>query len=225
MTTEAKIISGIGIFTVIIIIFGLMFAGNGGPKTEVAVNKEVLTTSENPRITGKNPKIQIVEFGDFQCPACAMLSFNMKELFKTHGDSIDFVYRVIPIHQYSYEAANAGYAAAEQGKFKEMYEKLFEKQDEWSAPKADRGTLFAGYAAELGLDVELFKKTIAEKAGLYKTIVDKDNKDAQTMGIQATPTLIINGTQVTRGAISYSQLKTIVDTELEKLQTTATTTK
>lgn len=222
MTTEAKIISGIGILTVIIIIFGLMFAG-GSPKTEVSVNKEVLTTPENPRVTGKNPKVQIVEFGDFQCPACAMLSFTMKELFKSHGDSIDFVYRVIPIHQYSYEAAGAGYAAAEQGKFKEMYEKLFEKQDEWSQPKADRPALFAGYATELGLNVEQFKKSLSEKAGLYKTIVDKDNLDAKTMGIQSTPTLVINGTQVVRGAVNYAQLKTIVDEELAKLQNATTT--
>lgn len=224
MTTEAKIISGIGILTVIIIIFGLIFAGNSRPKANISVSKEVLTTAENPRVTGKNPKVQIVEFGDFQCPACAMLSYNMKELFKSHGDSIDFVYRVIPIHQYSYEAANAGYAAAEQGKFKEMYEKLFEKQDEWSQPKADRAALFVSYATELGLQVEQFKKSISEKAGVYKTIVDKDSKDAQTMGIQATPTLII-GSKVLMGAVNYSQIKEAVDNEIHNLQNTATTTK
>lgn len=224
MTSEAKIISGIGIFTVLIIILGLVFTNGSGPKSEVNIKQESLVTESNPRITGKDAQVQIVEFGDFQCPACSMLSFTMKELFKTHGDKIDFVFRVIPIHAYSVEAASASYAAAEQGKFKEMYEVLFEKQSEWSVSSADRKALFEQYAATIGLNVEAFKTALKEKKDVYAAIVDKDSVDATVMGVQVTPTLIINGKTVARGALSYEQLKTLVDNELNSVQNTATTT-
>ncbi|MBU3668412.1 MAG: hypothetical protein FGM57_00415 [Candidatus Taylorbacteria bacterium] len=221
MTSEAKIITGIGIFTILIIILGLMFSGAPNPNAEVSINKEILVNQNNPIVAGTAEKrVQIVEFGDFQCPACAMLSFNMKELFKTHGDKIDFVFRVIPIHQYSVEAAGASYAAHEQGKFKEMYEKLFEKQDEWSTPSANRPELFATYATEIGLNVEQFKKDISSKAGLYKTYVDADAKDAAAMNVAVTPTLIINGNKVVRGAVGYEQLKSLVESELNPATST-----
>ena len=167
-------------------------------------------------MTGKDATstggIQIVEFGDFECPSCAALHPALKQLLQTEGDKIDFVFRVVPIHQYSREAAAAALAARDQGQFLAMNDILFEKQDEWGAEGAgDPEHFFEEYAKDIGLDVTKFKADIANNAAAYNAFVDKDAADATAMNINATPTVIINGKQVIVGAVSYDQLYALVN--------------
>lgn len=226
MTSEAKIITGIGIFTVLIIIVGIFFASNAAPDlTKVNIQKDILTRESNPRITSKDAKVQIVEFGDYQCPACSAFAPVMRQILADYAGKIDFVFRVIPIHEHSREAAIVSYAANDQGKFFEMFEKLFENQEKWSANGADRATLYKQYATEIGLNVEQFSQDIVNKSAAYNAIIDQDSKDADAMKVMVTPTIIVNGTDVFHGAASYEKMKVSIDKALNGGQNSATNSK
>lgn len=228
MNSDTKIISIIGAVTVLVIIAGVFLAGNSAKRAlpEIRVQDELLVRDTSLRIKGSNPKVQLVEFADFQCPACAMFHPTLKRIKNEYKDSIDFVFRVLPIHQYSVVVASAVFAAREQGKMIEMHDIVFEKQDEWAAygtSEKEVRAFLESYAQTIGLNIDAFKKDMQEKANSYKTIVDQDATDAATMGIQSTPTLLINGKPLVRGVVSYDQLRGILERELNP-QTTASTT-
>lgn len=220
MNSDTKIISAIGVFTVIIIIVGVMFAGgqrSARDLPEITVKTDALVRPDSLRETGKDAKIQFVEFADFECPACAMLHPSLKRIKSEYKDKIDFVFRVIPIHSNSVLAASAVLAAREQGKMIEMHDILFEKQEEWTKygiRAAEVSTLFEKYAGIIGLNVDQYKSDIKNNASKYKAIVDQDQADATAMGIASTPTIIVNGKPLIRGVVSYERLKQIIEAEL-----------
>lgn len=217
MTSEVKIISIFAIITMVVIAGGLALT-KGGPKTvELNLNPDILVREENPRMTGAEAKIKIVEFADFACPACAMLSPNLKTALDKHKNNIDFAFRIIPIHgQVSYDSAIAAFAAGEQNKFFEMADILYANQTKWSGSKDNRDT-FIAYAKELNLDITKFTASIDSKEfqSKVKSIVDKDNADATTMKVSSTPTLFIGSTPVI-GVQSAEELDQMIAAEIAK---------
>lgn len=219
MNSDTKIISIIGIITVVVVTLGVMFAGgkgtSGGP--DITVKQEGLVREDSLRSTGKDAQIQFVEFADFECPACAMLHPSLKRILQEYGDKIDYVFRVIPIHQHSVLAASAVFAAREQGKFMEMNDIVFERQDDWTAygkTNAEISAMFESYAGQIGLDIAKYKADLAANADKYKKTIDQDAADAMSMGIQSTPTGIINGKPLIKGVVSYDALKKMIEAEL-----------
>lgn len=210
MNSEIKIISIIGLITLIIIFVGVYFSAGSATGPAVAIQQALLVRSDSPRIKAEGAKVQIVEFGDFQCPACAALAPNLKQLLDTYKGQIDYTFRIIPIHSHSKDAAAAAFAAGEQGVFFEMGDILFARQDEWSS-SANPSTFFEKYASNLKLDMTKYKADYVNNRAKYDAVVGRDAKDATTMQINSTPTLIFNGTQVTRGSVPYSDLKAIVE--------------
>ncbi len=233
MNSDTKIISVIGIITVIIVILGVMFAGTPADRDAqglpvITVNQEALVRPDSLRVTGTNPKIQIVEFADFECPACALLQPSLKRIKAEYGDMIDFVFRVIPIHgESSILSASAVLAAREQGKFIEMHDIVFEKQSEWTKygiKDSEIVSLFEKYAGEIGLNVEQYNSDLQSNKSKYRMIIDQDARDASSMGIASTPTALINGKPLIRGVITYEKFKQIIENELNPKPTTATST-
>lgn len=228
MNSDTKVISIIGIITVLVIMVGVMFAVNAkntSQLSEIKVNESALVRANSFRVTGSNPKVQFVEFADFECPACAMLHPALKKIMAEYGDKIDFVFRVIPIHEHSILAASAVFAARDQSKFLEMHDIVFEKQDEWAAygkKDAEISALFEIYAAEAGLDVARYKADLAANADKYKKIIEQDAADATAMGISSTPTGIINGKPLIRGVVTYDKLKMMIEAELNPQAATST---
>jgi protein-disulfide isomerase len=220
MNSETKIISIIGIITVLVIIAGVFLAGGepaGSALPPITVKPDALIHDDSLRIPNKNAKIQFVEFADFECPACAMLHPALKKILAEYKDQIDYTFRVIPIHQHSVLAASAVFAAREQGKFIEMNDIVFEHQDDWTAyGKTDTeiSAMFDNYAQSIGLDMTKYHADLTNNAAKYKATIDKDAADAQSMGINSTPTGIIDGKPLIRGVVSYDRLKQIIDTEL-----------
>lgn len=224
MSTEAKVITGITIATIVIVIAGLLIAGSA-PATGangITIKKEILTREYSQTLTGKNAKVSIVEFGDFECPSCAALYPAIEQLLKTDGDNISYTFRIIPIHAHSVQAATAALAAGDQGKFWDMYNLLFPNQDSWAADTADRAAIFASYAQKLGLDMTKFNADIQDPK--YPQEITQDQADATAMGINATPTLIINGSEVSIGAISYDKLKSLIDSAMASSSATVVAT-
>lgn len=168
------------------------------PTGPVATDPLEVTVQENDWVLG-NPEasVVLVEYADFQCPACATYHEVVKEVMETYGDRIQYVYRHYPltqIHRNAIPAAQASEAAGLQGKFFEMQDLLFERQSDWSNDNAIVGT-FEDYANELGLDVEQFKTDYASDAVSDK--VRTNLREAQSLGLTGTPSFILDGRVLT----------------------------
>jgi protein-disulfide isomerase len=140
--------------------------------------------------------VLLIEYSDFECPACREYSGVIKQLMVEFGSKVTFVYRNFPlteIHQNSELAAQAAQAAGKQGKFWEMHDLLFEKQDEW-APAANPEPLFESYSKLLGISVEQFKIDFGSKEII--NFVKAERASAIKLGLQGTPTFFLNGKQI-----------------------------
>ena len=143
--------------------------------------------------------IKVVEFSDFQCPACRSVQPLVKSVIATYADRIQFVYRHYPllnIHPNAQLAAQAAESAAVDGKFWPMHDLLFTNQDEWaSLGGQDLKEKFAEYAYQLQIDKTEFLKRIETED--IKQKVNSDLSDANKFKIKGTPTFFVNGIQTT----------------------------
>jgi len=137
--------------------------------------------------------VTLVEYSDFQCPACAQFAPIVEALMADYGDQLRFEYKHYPlmqIHPNAEPAARAAEAAGQQGKFFEYHDVLFAKQSEWGAT-AIPGAFFAKYAGELGLDVEQF--TRHQRSSVLQQNVRAHAAEARELGLTGTPTFFLNG--------------------------------
>jgi predicted DsbA family dithiol-disulfide isomerase len=140
----------------------------------------------------KKESVELVEYADFQCPACAMGALTVEETLKKFGSKVNFTFKHFPLsqHKWATQASWAAEAAKKQGKFFEMYLRLYAHQSEWSTAE-NAPLLFEKYAEELGLDISQYKKDYASDDVRDK--VESDRSEALKEGIQATPTFKIDG--------------------------------
>ncbi|MDP6977370.1 MAG: thioredoxin domain-containing protein [Myxococcota bacterium] len=155
----------------------------------------------------KDAKVTVVEFSDFQCPFCSRVAPTLARLQKEYPNDVKIVFRHLPLsfHKQAQGAAEAAEAAGLQGKFWEMHDKMFAEQRSLSDEK------YAQWAAELGLDVEKFKKDM--KSSQVQTRIARDKQEAAALGVSGTPGFFING-RFLSGAKAYSEFKTLVDKAL-----------
>jgi Na+/H+ antiporter NhaA len=131
--------------------------------------------------------VTLLEYGDLECPFCNRAEPVIRELLTDFGE-LRYVWRHLPlndVHPHAQLAAEASEAAAEQGRFWEMHDLMFEHQD------ALRVQEIVGYARELGLDVEKFKSSVKRRRGAGHIADDVDSADLS--GVSGTPTFFING--------------------------------
>ncbi|MFO0705037.1 MAG: thioredoxin domain-containing protein [Candidatus Andersenbacteria bacterium] len=196
---NVKVIIGIVVGTALLI-GGLVFWGNKtiptklGTKTDGAAQ---LVREYSPAIgaTTEVAKVTLVEFGDFECPACAGAAPILRELVKQTKD-LRLVFRHFPLDQHlnAETVAKAAEAANAQGKFWELYDLAYARQSEWNSLSIkDAEAKFESYAAELGLDLERFKQDRTKAALLDHIRLDKG--EGLALGVTATPTLYLNGTK------------------------------
>ncbi|MGO4253809.1 DsbA family protein [Paenarthrobacter sp. TAF1] len=142
-------------------------------------------------------KAQLVEFLDFECEACLAAQPVVEELKKEFGDRVTFVHRYFPLpaHRNSATAALAVEAAAQQGKYEQMYARLFETQAQWGEKTESQAPLFRTFAGELGLDLSAYDAAVADDK--TKERIKKDIADGTTLGVKGTPTFFLNGEMLT----------------------------
>jgi protein-disulfide isomerase len=220
MSNETKILTIIGIVTAVVII-GAAFTLGGKPTQTTAQQNKVLGDSQakilvrpDSHVTGpSNAKVTVVEFGDFQCPACGAAYPVVKQIEAEYKNKIKFVFRNFPLqaHPNAPEAAEAAEAAGTQGKFWQMYDKLYSSQNDWSG-LSDPTDTFVGYAKDLGLNTDQFKQEVQSKK--YANKITQDQNDGNSVGLQATPTFFINKEMVI-GVIPYDEFKTKLDAALK----------
>lgn len=132
-----------------------------------------------------------VEFLDFECEACRAAYPAIEELRQTYGDRMTFVVRYMPLHNNSEAAARAAEAAADQGMFEEMYDRLFETQPEWGEQQTSQEEVFFGYAEDLGLDMDRFRQVYDDPATIER--IRRDEADGKELGVTGTPTFFLDG--------------------------------
>ncbi|MBI4215316.1 MAG: thioredoxin domain-containing protein, partial [Parcubacteria group bacterium] len=146
-------------------IVGVMFLGMkwGGKSGELASIDKVSPSDWKYGV--ESAETILVEYSDFQCPACAYYHPIVQQLAEKYKEKLQFVYRHFPlknIHKNAAPAAWAAEAAGKQGQFWEMQDKLFANQDEWANQKNPKD-IFEQYAQSLGLDMEKFKSDFDSK--------------------------------------------------------------
>ncbi|MCB9818594.1 thioredoxin domain-containing protein [Candidatus Nomurabacteria bacterium] len=161
--------------------------------------------------------VTLVEYSDFQCPACAQFNPYIEELMAEHGDDLRFEYRHFPlinIHPQAVPAAKAAEAAGQQGKFWEMHDKLFENQSTWTRSSSPSAA-FNQYAEELGLDMAKFKLHLNSS-----TITDSINEsfeDARARNFTGTPSFLLNDEKMEFSTFEEfkEQIKTAIEAAKE----------
>ncbi|MBE9030859.1 thioredoxin domain-containing protein [filamentous cyanobacterium LEGE 11480] len=163
-------------------------------------------TSKPAAIIGKSPKLGqgktlLIEFSDFQCPFCAEAHKNIKQFVKKRSGEVTLVYKHLPleqIHPEAVPAAQAAWAAQQQGKFWEFHDAMFENQDRINPD------FYQETAKQLGLDLEKFERD--RKSKTAQKAVEDDLKLARSLEISGTPTFIMNG-QLFSGAVPVEELE------------------
>ncbi|MFB6224950.1 MAG: DsbA family protein [Candidatus Paceibacteria bacterium] len=189
--TVLNVIIGITIVLAVGFLIFFVMQGSSNPGTQ---SGEVPPVSEQDHKRGNtdNPDVTVIEYGDFQCPACKRYKPLLDKLIK-ENDNVQFVYRHYPltqVHQNAQIAAQASEAAANQGAFWKYHDKLFEAQDEWKNKDNPKET-FIAYAEELGLDTDQFKKDMTSSE--IKKRVSEESRNARQAGVQSTPTIVVDG--------------------------------
>lgn len=213
MTQEAKVMVGIGVATLVIIVVGFFMLNRSSRAASVAPPKvsdeKLLLGEDSHKVATDSAKVTIVEFGDYQCPACRVANPTVLQILRDYQSKVTFVFRnfPLPMHKNAQISAEAAEAAAAQGKFWEMHDKLYESQNSWA--QSDKPIdLFVSYAQEIGLDVDKFKADI--ESNKYADRISRDQTDGNTLGVNSTPTFFINGVKLV-GSPNYSTIKGKID--------------
>lgn len=164
-----------------------------------------------PVTGGKDAKVTIVEFSDFQCPFCAKGAEILNQLKKKYGNKIKVVFKnfPLPFHNHAEDAAVAGLCANEQGSnyFWKMHDQMFANQDALDTEGLKKT------AKKIGLKMDQFEKCLSEKK--YLSQVKADMEEGRKIKVKSTPTFFING-QLINGAQPVEVFSEIIDEELAR---------
>lgn len=223
--TERRKRNMIWLVSIVVIALGLgLVIWNTAKNTAHVDPVKVDEINANDHKKGKeDSKVTVIEYGDFQCPACGQYFPIIDEVSKNFNDRVLFVFRHFPLrslHPYAQIAAQAAEAAGKQGKFWEMHDKLFQNQNTW-AKSNDPKQSFEQYAQEIGLNVDQYKKDF--NGSETKAQVNADYASAQTGGINQTPTFVLNGASIPTPR-SVQEFENILNETLKTKETGNTNT-
>ncbi|MBU1118260.1 DsbA family protein [Patescibacteria group bacterium] len=196
----------------VLAIFGIykLVAGSSGEANDP------LTLTEDERMSGPDTaKVTIIEYSDFQCPACAVFSAEVKKLREEFPNDVRVVFRHYPLKQLHPQAerpSKAAEAAHRQGKFWEMHYKIYENQQTWSQMN-NMEVEFEKYAKELELNIDDYRAAYEDKSIQDK--LDADRKSGYKLTIDATPTFYINGKKLENNPRSYAEFKELIEQTIQ----------
>lgn len=136
--------------------------------------------------------IRILDFSDFQCPACRLASLVAEELIQKYPGKIQLVFKHFPLrmHPWALVAHQSAECANMQGKFWQFYDKMYQNQQVWSI-LSDPLPTFASYAQEIGLNMTDFEKCMVNPQVAAQIAAEK--KEGEALEVKSTPTFFING--------------------------------
>lgn len=199
MTSQTKI--GLAVMVLAVAIFGSAIAYNQLAEPEPASaseRKAAVVRDDSHRLsTAEDGKVTLVEFLDFECEACGAAYPFVEQLREQYAGKVTFVARYFPIpsHKNANNAAYAVESAARQGKFEEMYKRMYETQSEWGESQDSQSDRFRTFAVDLGLDMNKYDADV--KSPEVAARIQKDIDDGVDLGVSGTPTFFLNGKQFT----------------------------
>jgi protein-disulfide isomerase len=210
-----------GFFVIIIalIVWGLV-AANGkssssSPSGTAPTALPAPITASDWSIGSSSAPVTIVEYADFECPACQDYAPILKQLIADENakgaNRIFFVYRYFPLPQHpnAIISAKAAQSAGVQDQFWTMHDMLFANYTDWEN-LSDPTSVFLGYAAKIGISTTTFLADLTSPA-VGKVVSDAYQADTAA-GLNYTPTIFINGTRIDNpNANIYAGLKALVD--------------
>lgn len=197
----------VGLLAVGLTVFGLTRTSSNPATGGAGLLADALSALD--QIKGnKESQVVLVEYSDFQCPACKAYHPVVKQLMEEFGDKIQFVYRHFPLsqHKQARPAAYAAEAAGRQGKFWEMHDLIFDRQNDW-ANQGDAEKLFLDYASELKLNLDQFGNDL--DAAEIKDKVESDFKSGAASSVNHTPTFFLNGKEIPNPQ-GYEEFKALI---------------
>jgi len=219
-----KVFITVALATLAVIVGGIFLMGGGSsPQTNsAAVNSSILVPTGVYETSGfidgaylaasSSATVTLVEFGDYECPACAVYAPFVKQVLTEFPGKVNYVFRNYPLPQHKNGSISsyAVEAAGIQGKYWEMQEKVYATQNDW-VKSSDPTSLFVEYAKNLELNTDQFLSDMGSQK--VKDIVQRDTNDGNTVRLSETPTFYINGKKVTLSG-DPNQLKNLIRTEL-----------
>ena len=158
-------------------------------------------------------RVRIVEYSDFQCPACRKAQEPLKRILEEYGETVQIIFNDFPLvtaHPNALPASEAAQCAYSQHRFWEYHDLLFERQDIW-APSVDPQPYFLDYARNIGLNIEQFTRCIENRE--TQKAVRADMKEGEALRIRSTPTFFINDTRLV-GQATFNNFKEAIDAQL-----------
>ena len=199
--------------------------GQPAPQSPGTQATPVQQAPVNPGIPGAEPAhshgaanapVQLEEFGDFECARCGAFHPVLKQMEAEFGDKVRVTFREFPLvtlHQHAMAAASAAEAAGLQGKFWEMHDLLYDRQEKWKT-QFDVRPIFEGYAREIGIDVERYKRDV--NSDLVEQRIFNDGRRGHSLGVKGTPTVFMNGREVPFDQLMpIEKLRTTIQNELQ----------
>lgn len=215
MKQEIKILLIISAATIAILAGAVLLLSGSSSTTNqnTKTDQSILIRNDSNKMGSESAKIKLVEFGDYQCPACGAAYPVISKILVTYKNDTLFVFRNYPlsIHANSTIAAKAAEAAGVQGKYWQMYDALYQNQSTWSTSNSPID-VFTSYAKTMGLDTEKFKQDV--QSNKFDAKIQEDTNDGNSIGVNATPTFYLNGKQIV-GVPNYDDLKKSIDALLK----------
>ncbi len=198
LTGETKLFLGLILATVLIVVIGVVAYS----RPEPVLKKEEMITSTSHTRGNKDAKNYLVEFSDYQCPACGAFKPLVDQIVEKYKDKLLFAYRNFPLaqHEFAESAAEVAEAAGEQGKYWQMHDYLFANQANLSDEIYQTG------AQKIGLDMDKFNEAL--KSGKFKSLIQDDISYGVAHGVNSTPTFFLNGRKLS--LFNQSDLETEV---------------
>lgn len=191
-----------------LVIWGLVFLAQGEGGTTPTGTVDAVTASDHVKGERTAPAV-LIEYGDFQCPACATYESVLQQLSDELGPDLAIVFRHFPlkqIHSNAEAASIASVAADKQGAFWAYHDLLYDRQNDWAQLPNTKAT-FEGYATELGLNLEQFQADVKDSAS--KQRVNTDIASGDRAEVQGTPTFFLNGKAI-QSPSSFDAFKELI---------------
>jgi protein-disulfide isomerase len=167
------------------------------------------------RLGPSDAKVHIVEFSDFQCPACRMAEPPLRNILAAYEGKVRLTFKHFPLerpHPWARPAAVAADCAGRQGRFWEYHHRLYDAQHEWPGDAAE--THFTRYAKDLKLDLSAWQACRQDPAS--DAAVAADIKDGDNAFVGATPTFFVNGKRFVGGQMLAERGVRHLEKELKK---------
>ena len=158
--------------------------------------------------------VQVLEFADFECPACANYAVVTepdvrKRIIEPGLARVTYYDFPLPQHKNTWVASEAAACAADQGKFWEMHDRLFQGQNDWNTEATSNPlSVMKGYAKDLGLNVDTWETCVSQQA--HRREIEATRAEAERRHVDQTPTFVI-GNRMLPGSLTDDQVKAYVD--------------